>query len=185
MRAPSSAPADTTADTATDLKLPPMVIDADALNILASTENWNEHLAAGTAVLTPHPGEMARLLGLQDASEVQADRLGAAQRAAAQWQQVVVLKGANTIVVAPDGHTVFGPEGNPALATAGTGDVLSGIIGGLIAQGLNVFDAAKLGVYLHAEAGVLVRDEIGTAGAVAGDLLDRVPRVITTIRSGR
>jgi hydroxyethylthiazole kinase-like uncharacterized protein yjeF len=185
MRAPSSAAADTAADTATDLKLPPMVIDADALNILASTENWNEHLAAGTAVLTPHPGEMARLLGLEGASEVQADRLGAAQRAAAQWQQVVVLKGASTIIVAPDGHTVFGPEGNPALATAGTGDVLSGIIAGLIAQGLDVFDAAKLGVYLHAEAGMLVRDEIGTAGAVAGDLLDRVPRVITALRSGR
>ncbi len=125
------------------------------------------------------------LLGLESAADVQADRLGAAQRAAAEWKQVVVLKGANTIIVDPEGHTVIGPEGNPALATAGTGDVLSGIIAGLIAQGLGVFDAAKLGVYLHAQAGALVRDEIGTAGAVAGDLLDRLPRAITALRAGR
>jgi ADP-dependent NAD(P)H-hydrate dehydratase / NAD(P)H-hydrate epimerase len=166
-------------------KLPPVVLDADALNILAAIDDWTDHLEAGTAVLTPHPGEMARLLKLEGASEVQADRLGAAQRAAKEWRQVVVLKGASTIIVDPNGHTVFGPEGNPALATAGTGDVLSGIIAGLIAQGLSIFDAAKLGVYLHAEAGALVREDIGDAGAVAGDLILHLPRAIKTIRAGR
>lgn len=187
LRPSQTTPADSTDTTnkTDDVKMPPMVIDADALNILATTENWSEHLKPGTVVLTPHPGEMARLLKLEGPSDVQADRLGTAQRAAAEWKQVVVLKGASTIVVDPDGHTVIGPEGNPALATAGTGDVLSGIIAGLIAQGVGLFDAAKLGVYLHAQAGMLVRDEIGTAGAVAGDLLDRLPRAITTLRTGR
>ncbi len=161
---------------------PTLVIDADGLNLLASVEGWSDHFAPNSVILTPHPAEMARLLGLESPAEVNDDRLGAAQRAAAQWKQVVVLKGAGTIVAEPEGRTTIGPAGNPALATAGTGDVLAGLIGGLVAQGLAPFDAARLGVYLHASAGQLVREEMGEAGAVAGDLLDRLPRAITALR---
>jgi len=159
------------------------VLDADALNLLAEVDGWNERLAAISAVLTPHPGEMARLLKLGGPDEVNADRVGTAQRAAEIWKQVVVLKGAGTVVAAPDGRTALGPGGNPALATAGTGDVLAGLIGGLIAQGLDLFDAARLGVYLHAAAGTLVLDAFGEAGAVAGDLLDHLPRAMRALRS--
>ena len=158
------------------------VVDADGLNLLAKVDGWTDHLAAGSLVLTPHPGEMARLLGLSGPAEINADRLESARQAAMTWKQVVVLKGPRTVVADADGRASIGPAGNPALATAGTGDVLSGIIGGLIAQGAAPFDAARLGVYLHAMAGKLVRDELGEAGGVAGDLLERVPRSITALR---
>jgi NAD(P)H-hydrate epimerase len=126
---------------------------------------------------------MARLLKLDGAAQVNEDREGTAQRAAQEWKQIVVLKGAETVIAAPDGTVRVGPQGNPALATAGTGDVLAGVIGGLLAQGVQPFDAACLGVWLHAEAGQLVRREVGEAGAVAGDLLLRLPRAITDLRN--
>ncbi|MDQ5853118.1 MAG: NAD(P)H-hydrate dehydratase [Chloroflexota bacterium] len=166
-------------------ELPTLVLDADALNLLAQIDGWNERLAPGKAILTPHPAEMARLLGLDGPAEVNADRLETTRRAAGRWQQIVVLKGASTVVADPDGRAAIGPGGNPALATAGTGDVLAGLIGGFIAQGVELFDAARLGVYLHAAAGRLVREEVGEAGAVAGDLLDRIPRAITALRDKR
>ncbi len=159
------------------------VLDADALNFLSEVDGWHERLAPNSAILTPHPGEMARLLKLGGADEVNADRVGAAQRAAETWKQVVVLKGAGTVVAAPDGRTALGQGGNPALATAGTGDVLAGLIGGLVGQGLELFDAARLGVYLHAAAGTLVLDAFGEAGAVAGDLLDQIPRAMRALRA--
>lgn len=162
---------------------PIFVIDADGLNLLAQTDAWHERLAPGSAILTPHPGEMARLLDIKDVAEVNGDRIEAARTAASNWKQIVVLKGAGTVIADPDGRVAIGPQGNAALATAGTGDVLAGIIGGLIAQGLAPFDAARLGVYLHAEAGARVRDEIGEAGAVAGDLLVRIPQAIRALRS--
>lgn len=162
-----------------------LVLDADALNILAEIENWSEHIPARTAILTPHPGEMARLLGLDGASAVNEDRLGHARDAAERWKQVVVLKGAGTVIAAPDGRTAIGPSGNPALASAGTGDVLAGLIGGLVAQGLSPFEAACLGVFLHAEAGRIARAELGDAGVVAGDLLLRLPRAMTLLREQR
>lgn len=162
--------------------LPHMVIDADGLFLLSQTDNWWQQIAANQLILTPHPGEMARLLKLDDAAQVNEDRQGTAQRAAAEWQQIVVLKGAETVIAAPDGTVRIGPQGNAALATAGTGDVLAGVIGGLLAQGVEPFDAACLGVWLHAEAGQLVRREVGEAGAVAGDLLPRLPRAITQLR---
>ncbi len=152
------------------LHLPALVLDADALNLLSELDEWATHLAPGSAVLTPHPGELARLLKLDDAAAVNADRIGHAERAAQQWGQVVVLKGANTVIAAPDGQTAIGPDGNAALAKAGTGDVLSGLIGGLLAQGLTPWDAARVGVWLHADAGLRVRAELGAAGAAAGDL---------------
>jgi len=169
-------------DESTSGELPSLVLDADGLNLLAQLDEWWTKLPAGRMVLTPHPGEMARLLKLNDAAEVNVDRLGAAQRAAQEWQQIVVLKGAETVIAAPDGRASIGPAGNPALATAGTGDVLAGVIGGLLAQGMTPFDAARLGVWLHAQAGHIVRSEIGEAGAIAGDLLPRLPRAITDLR---
>jgi NAD(P)H-hydrate epimerase len=154
----------------------PVVIDADALNALAQTEHWHEHLPAHT-ILTPHPGEMARLCGCST-SEVAADRLGLARRKAAEWNVVILLKGAYTVVAAPDGRAVVLPFANPALATAGSGDVLAGAILGCLAQGVSVFDSAVLGGYLHGLAGELARRDIGEAGVVAGDLLGRLPAAI-------
>jgi ADP-dependent NAD(P)H-hydrate dehydratase / NAD(P)H-hydrate epimerase len=158
-----------------------LVVDADALNALAQSEHGIEHVPAN-AILTPHPGEMARLCGCST-QEVRADRLGLAQRKAAEWNVVVLLKGAYTIVAAPDGRVVVLPFANPALATAGSGDVLAGAIVGCLAQGVTPFEAAVLGGYLHGLAGELARAEIGEAGVVAGDLLGRLPGAIRQLRS--
>jgi ADP-dependent NAD(P)H-hydrate dehydratase / NAD(P)H-hydrate epimerase len=159
--------------------LPPTVVDADGLNALAELDGWHERAPAGRLVLTPHPGEMRRLL---KADELPGDPAEAAATAAKQWGQVVVLKGATTVVAGPEGRTLLHAGGNPALATAGTGDVLAGAIAGLLAQGLAPFDAAALGVYLHAAAGARVRDELGDAGALASDLLPELPRAIKALR---
>lgn len=161
------------------LALPPCVLDADGLNLLAAIEGWPERLAHGGFVFTPHPGEMRRLLGVE---ELPADSVAVATEAAKQWGQVVVLKRATTVVAAPDGRAFVYEGGNPALATAGTGDVLAGAIGGLLAQGCAPFDAAALGVYLHAAAGERVRSELGDAGAIASDLLPELPRAIKALR---
>jgi NAD(P)H-hydrate epimerase len=153
--------------------LPPLVIDADGLNILSALEDWPRWLPR-EAILTPHPGEMARLMGgsIQD---VQQTRVATARSQAAEWGQVVVLKGAYTVVAGPDGRTVIEPFANPGLATAGTGDVLAGTIVALRAQGLGAFEAAAAGAYLHGLAGELARRELGAAGMVAGDVLARLP----------
>jgi NAD(P)H-hydrate epimerase len=164
----------------TGKKLPQLVLDADALNILANTSEWWCKLPDGS-VLTPHPGEMARLTGLETA-EIQADRPGIARRFAAEWNQTVVLKGAYSVIAAADGRCFICPLANTGLATAGTGDVLAGVIAGLVAQGMDGFDAAVLGVWLHAKAGEMVKDEIGDAGMLAGDLLPVLPRVIKGIK---
>jgi len=154
--------------------LPPLVIDADGLNILAGMEDWPKQLPP-ESILTPHPGEMARLMGCA-VSDVQADRVTVAQSQAAAWGQVVVLKGAYTVVAAPGGRTAIEPFANPGLATAGTGDVLAGTIVALRAQGLGAFEAASAGAYLHGLAGALARAEVGVAGMVAGDVLARLPQ---------
>ena len=160
----------------------PIVIDADALNFLASTSGWWERLKAD-AVLTPHPGEMARLMKCGIA-EVESDRIGVARRAAAEWGVTVLLKGAFTVAASPDGHVRVLPFANPALATAGTGDVLAGCVAGLLAQGLPPFDAASLGAFLHAAAGQLAAEGIGEAGVVASDLLPLLPKAMQTLRDG-
>jgi ADP-dependent NAD(P)H-hydrate dehydratase / NAD(P)H-hydrate epimerase len=170
---PAPAPA------ATALSLPACVLDADGLNLLAAIENWPERLAKGGFVFTPHPGEMQRLLGVE---ELPADSVAVATDAAQQWGQVVVLKSATTVVAAPDGRALVYAGRNPALATAGTGDVLAGVIGGLLAQGCTPFDAAALGVYLHGAAGERVRADLGDAGALASDLLPELPRAIKALR---
>ena len=180
--------ADPAADSAKEGKegkdglLPPLVLDADGLNLLAQIDGWALHLPADS-ILTPHPGEMARLLGGEaSAATVQADRVGTAQRAAADWGTVVVLKGARTVIAAPDGRVAINPAATPALATAGTGDVLAGVIAGLRAQGLTAFDAAVVGVYLHGRAGELVAEELGDAGALAGDIADALPYALHDLR---
>jgi len=160
--------------------LPPLVLDADALNNLARIPDWWRQLTSDV-ILTPHPGEMARLVGVS-VDEVQQDRQGIAQRVALDWQKTVILKGAYTVIASPDGQLRVSPTANPGLASAGTGDVLSGIIAGLLAQGLSFADAAALGVYLHAEAGEVVRTELGDAGMVATDLLPVLPRVIKQLK---
>ncbi|MFC1965182.1 NAD(P)H-hydrate dehydratase [Chloroflexota bacterium] len=161
-------------------ELPALVLDADALNTLAKISNWWQELT-NDAILTPHPGEMARLSGLS-VEEVQADRAGIAGRLAQEWHKTIVLKGACTVVAAPDGHCRISPTVNPGLASAGTGDVLAGAIAGLVAQGLPLFDAAALGVHLHGEAGEIVKSMIGDAGMIATDLLPALPIVIKRLK---
>ena len=161
----------------------PVVIDADALNILASAYGWESKLTT-PAVLTPHPGEMARLLD-RSVDDIQRDRVATAATAAERWGQVVVLKGAHTVIASPDGRIALSPFANPALSTAGSGDVLAGVIGGLLAQGVAGYDAAIAGVYLHGAAGERWRAENGNAGLLAGDLLPLVPRIAEELRGLR
>jgi NAD(P)H-hydrate epimerase len=161
------------------LDLPTTVLDADGLNLLAAIDDWPEHLPHGRFVFTPHPGEMRRLLKVD---ELPADLVACATDAAKAWGQVVVLKGATTVVADPAGRSLVYSGANPALATAGTGDVLAGAVVGLLAQGLSAFDAAALAVYLHASAGARVRAEIGDAGALASDLLPQLPQAIRALR---
>jgi len=161
--------------------LPPLVLDADGLNILAKIPGWRQKIPADT-VLTPHPGEMSRLTGLA-VEEIQQDRTGAALSFAKAWRRTVVLKGAFTVIASPDGRCRVSPYANPGLASAGTGDVLAGIIAGLAGQGLKLFDAAALGVYLHGEAGEKVWAELGDTGMIASDLLPVLPRVIKELKN--
>ncbi len=151
----------------------PLVVDADGLNLLAEDLAPLDG-AAAQVVLTPHPAEMGRLAGVATA-DVQADRVGVAERFAAAHRCVVVLKGARTVVAAPDGATAINPTGNPGMASGGTGDVLTGVIAALCAQGLAPFDAACAGAYLHGRAGDLARDEGGEAGLLARDLVEKLP----------
>src|SRR5262245_4100615 len=162
----------------------PMVLDAEALRSMATLrEWWSGELRP--CVLTPHPGEFSRLragagVGPEDDGDLAADddaREAAARAAAVAWGQVVVLKGAKTVIAEPDGTVTLAPFENPALASGGTGDVLSGVIGALLAQGLEPGPAARLGVYLHGTAGDIVRERLGDAGLLASDLPDAVPLV--------
>ncbi len=165
--------------------LPPMVLDADGLTLLAELASaaagvW-ERLTPARCVLTPHAGEMARLLGVET---LEGDRVELAREAAARWGQIVLLKGPQTVIAAPDGRVRLHDGANPALATAGTGDVLAGAIVGLLAQGVDPFDAAALGCYLHGAAGRMVADELGDMGALASDLLPRLPLAARALRRG-
>jgi NAD(P)H-hydrate epimerase len=164
--------------------LPPLVVDADGLNALARAEEWWRALPPDT-ILTPHPGEMARLMGGEvKAEEIQSDREGVAGRMAEAWGAVVVLKGAFTVIAAPDGRVTVLPFANAGLATAGSGDVLAGAIVGLRAQGLGAFESAVAGAFVHGLAGELARVDLGDMGMVAGDLPSRLPLALRRIRSG-
>lgn len=160
--------------------LPPMVIDADGLNCLAKIDDW-PRLLPEDVVLTPHPAEMARLCACP-VGQVMEQRWELALAKAAEWNAVVLLKGPYTIIAHPDGRLAVLPVATPALATAGTGDVLAGAITGLLAQGLSPFQAACLGAWLHGRAGELCEAQIGPAGTVAGDLLDFLPETMNELR---
>lgn len=158
-------------------KIPPFVIDADGLRILAQIPDWSTRLEQ-TGVLTPHPGEMAALTGLKLA-EVQQDREAVALRFASQWRQVVVLKGALTVIAEPEGRLVIIPVASSALAKAGSGDVLSGMIVGLMSQGVKPFDAAVAGAWFHARAGILAAEKLGSERSVMPrDVIESIPLVL-------
>lgn len=149
----------------------PLLLDADALNLLAQSPALQQAAARhGCLVMTPHPAEAARLLACSTEA-VQADRPAAAAELSRRFQAVAVLKGRHTLTAAPDGRLYTNTSGNAGLATAGSGDVLSGIIGSLLAQGLPLFSAAQAGVWLHGAAADLLRDNgIGEVGMLAGEL---------------
>lgn len=161
---------------------PPVIVDADALNALAASPRlWRRGTRVG--VLTPHPGEAGRLLGTS-ASAVQADRVGAARELASQFGAVVVLKGAHTLVAAPDEPVCLVPTGNPAMATAGAGDVLSGAAAALMARRHPPCLAAQLAAYAHGVAGDLAAADLGGNGLTAGDLLAFLPKALKRLEKG-
>ena len=162
------------------VNLPPMVVDADGLKLLAKISDWHMKLPP-LSVLTPHPGEMSVLTGLPK-DEIQQDREAVASKYAKEWGHVVVLKGAFTVIAAPNGQLTVIPVASPALARAGTGDVLAGLIVGLRAQGLDAYDAAVAGAYIHAEAGLLAAEDLGTTASVmASDILNAIVDVISEL----
>ncbi|HJT64155.1 MAG TPA: NAD(P)H-hydrate dehydratase, partial [Candidatus Limnocylindria bacterium] len=164
----------------------PVVVDADGLTALAARDRWWRTLTA-PAVLSPHPGEFARLMGggsPPPAEDDDAAREAAAGQAARLWEHVVILKGANTVVAAPDGTILRSAVATPALATAGSGDVLAGAIGAMLAAGLDPIDAAGVAVAVHAAAGVLAEQRIGAAGVLASDVARLLPEAISVLRGG-
>ena len=158
----------------------PLIVDADGLNNLSQAPDWWQRLGS-QVVLTPHPGEMATLTG-QAISEVQSDRLAHVREWSSRWGVTVTLKGAYTLVAEPGGPVRVSPFANPGLASGGTGDVLSGIIVGLMAQGLAPGDAAACGVYLHGLAGEAAVERKGNAGTTATDLLELLPETIAQVK---
>ncbi|MGA8634156.1 MAG: NAD(P)H-hydrate dehydratase [Candidatus Dormiibacterota bacterium] len=158
----------------------PAVVDADALNIVA-TSGFDLKLGGQAIIVTPHPAEMARLAGT-DTTTVQADRVGTAERYAQEHGVVVVLKGAETVVAASGEPAHIDTHHVVALATGGTGDVLAGLIGSLLAQGLPARDAAIAGVTIHAQAGLMVQARRGRAGALASDLIETLPAAQELLR---
>lgn len=154
----------------------PMVIDADGLNALAGRINFLPN-----TVITPHPGELARLLNTT-VKDIQKDRKYIAKKTAAKYNIIVVLKGNKTIVAGPQGNVYVNNTGNPGMATAGCGDVLTGMIASFIGQGMEPFRAARLGVNLHGKAGDLVEKETGQASLRAADLLNKIPKAILSLK---
>lgn len=157
--------------------LPPMIIDADGLKLLAKIKEWWKKIPA-ESILTPHPGEMAVLTGMK-VEDIQAEREGFAVKYAKEWGHVVVLKGALTIIAAPDGRNAIIPIATSALAKAGTGDVLAGMICGLRGEGMNAFEAAFAAAYLHGQAGLIAARKFGSDMSVmAGDVLKAIPDAV-------
>ena len=168
------------ADEQNKATLPPLVVDADGLNLLAKLKDWPAALPT-QSVLTPHPGEMSTLTGLPK-EKIQEDRQAVALQYAKEWGHVVVLKGAFTVIAAPDGRLTLIPVATPALARAGSGDVLAGLIVGLRAQGLDAYDAAVAGAWIHAQAGLYAADDLGsTAAVLARDILESVSDVMSDL----
>ena len=157
----------------------PMVVDADGINALPGHLDVLKN-AKAPLILTPHPGEMARLIG-QEVSYVQKDRKGLALSFASEYNTVLVLKGYETIVAAPNGESYKNETGNVGMASGGTGDILTGMIASFIGQALEPFTAASLAVYFHGLAGDLAAKEKGFLGLIATDLLNKIPEVLKTL----
>ena len=163
-----------------DLKLPQLVLDADGLNILSKVSNWWETIPANS-ILTPHPREMSRLSRLS-VEEIQSDRVNVAKKFAKEWGVILVLKGANTVIADPNGFVIISPYANPILSSAGTGDVLAGLITGFLGQSCSPVEAACLGVYIHGKAAETISSRIGSSGLLAGDLIEELPYIIKNLR---
>jgi len=159
----------------------PAVVDADAINALATKPDILRS-AAAPVILTPHPGELARLLGATR-QEVVGDRIGIAQRVATGFGVWLVLKGARTVIAGPDGRVTINMTGNPGMATGGTGDVLTGLIAGLVAQRVEPSMAARAGVYLHGLAGDLAAAAVGQEAMLASDLMAHIPEAIRRLKT--
>lgn len=157
----------------------PLILDADGLNALALNKEVFKKCEA-PLVLTPHPGEMARLMGIE-LDEIKNNRINIAMQAARKFNAVIVLKGARTIVATPEGRLYVNTTGNPGMATGGSGDVLTGIIAGLVAQGLTCEEAAVAGVYIHGLAGDIAANEKGEMGLIAGDMIHALPEATKTL----
>jgi len=165
---------------ADSITFPPLAIDADGLRLLSKIADWEKKLP-GHSIMTPHPGEMAALTGM-DIDEIQKDRIGTARKFSEKWNQVVMLKGAGTVVADPSGKFAVIPIATPALATAGTGDVLAGMIGGMLAQGLQPYHAAVLSSWLHAMAGRITAKNLATDRcATASDVIQALPEAFKQI----
>ncbi|KJS13119.1 MAG: carbohydrate kinase [Peptococcaceae bacterium BRH_c8a] len=159
----------------------PCVLDADGLNAMTGrTELFR--LVKSDLVLTPHPGEMARLCGIS-IDKVQNNRLATTAKKAVEWNTIVVLKGAGTVIAEPDGSIYINSTGNPGMASGGTGDVLTGLIAGLMAQGMTAGSAAAAGVYLHGRAGDAAAEQQGMAGMLATDILEQLPGIIKELEN--
>lgn len=167
-------------DQSAEKPLPPLSLDADALNLLSEIDQWWTHLPPET-IITPHAGEFARLAGMEREA-VEANRFALAAEKAAAWNCIVLLKGAHTVIAHPDGRTAVLPFKTSALSTAGTGDVLSGLIVGFLAQGAKPFDAAVLAGYMHGMAGLeAARIRGGERAVIAGDVLEAIPAVLAIL----
>jgi hydroxyethylthiazole kinase-like uncharacterized protein yjeF len=161
----------------------PLVLDADGLNAVAEIGCSIVRRAKGPILLTPHPGEMARLLNLGTAA-VNADRIGAARRLCEQTGATTLLKGARSVIANPDGAIYVNSSGNPGMGTPGMGDVLSGVLGGLLAQGLSPRDAMALGVFVHGHAADRVARRLAPVGFIAADLIAELPRALADVTAG-
>jgi NAD(P)H-hydrate epimerase len=160
--------------------LPPCIVDADGLKLLAELDGWH-NLLPEESILTPHPGEMAVISG-EDVTSIQKERVKTAVKWAKEWGHIVVLKGANTVVAAPDGASTTLPFATAALARAGTGDVLAGAIAGLRAQGVSAYRSAILGGFLHGMAGEIAAEIVGSeASVLAGEIAEALPNVFAEL----
>ncbi len=160
----------------------PAVFDADALNILAKNMDYlKDHTAP--LVISPHPGEMSRLTG-KTIDQIEKNRIDIALEFADEFNLVCILKGAPSVIAAPSGQAWINPTGNEGMATAGSGDVLTGLIGGFLAQGMIDIDAAVLGCYVHGKAGDLASESLGSRGMIAGDILHMVPEALRRLEEG-
>lgn len=160
----------------------PIVVDADGITLIAQNLDILRE-AQAPIILTPHPGEMSRLIG-KSSGEVQKDRIGVARDFSSMYNVYTVLKGARTVISTPDGRAFINPTGNPGMASGGMGDVLSGVIGGFLAQGYSPSDTCILGVFTHGLAGDMAADKKGEAGIIAGDIADLMPEAIKRILHG-